>query len=446
MSRFDQLYRKLIVTKFFTRGWGEPENLKKIFDFRKVLGNRDECYKLVPPDYPVTIDKDELQGDVRILEGHFESPFKKCVPGLMPKETETARFQMVLPKEWKSHHKPVCLQLAGTGDHYYWRRRTVVARPLLKESGIASIILESPYYGLRKPKRQLRSSLHYTCDLFVMGGALMLESLVLFNWCERHGFGPLGVTGISMGGFMASLAASVYPKPISLIPCLSWTTASTVFTKGVMSQAIPWKVLENQYSVDTVYADEIKHTLISPEQVLGSTYNMGHEFVKTYSDKLEDSKLNQSHSNTENTLKERHSHAFIDNDDKMDVQADIHSMEDYLVKKSGCKGDNKTVGKSPIDRKSLKDNALDFMRGVMDECTHLGNFSVPVDPSLIIIVAANHDAYVPRTNVISLEQLWPGSQVRYIDSGHINAFLFHNVQFRHAIEDSFNEQIRKYHS
>ncbi|CAC5422803.1 Protein ABHD18 [Mytilus coruscus] len=446
MSRFDQLYRKLIVTKFFTRGWGQPENLKKIFDFRKVLGNRDACYKLVPPDYPVTIDKDELQGDVRILEGHFVSPFKKCVPGLMPKETEIARFQMVLPKEWKSHHKPVCLQLAGTGDHYYWRRRTVVARPLLKESGIASIILESPYYGLRKPKRQLRSSLHYTCDLFVMGGALMLESLVLFNWCERHGFGPLGVTGISMGGFMASLAASVYPKPISLIPCLSWTTASTVFTKGVMSESIPWKVLENQYSVDTVYADEIKHTLVSPEQVLGSTYNMGHEFVKTYSDKLEDLKLNQSPAEMENILKERNSHSFNDHGEKMDVQADIDSMEDYLVKKSGCKGDNETVGKFTIDRKSLKDNALDFMRGVMDECTHLGNFSIPVDPSLIIIVAANHDAYVPRTNVISLEQLWPGSQVRYIDSGHINAFLFHNVQFRHAIADSFTEQIKRYHS
>lgn len=35
--------------------------------------------------------------------------------------------------------------------------------------------------------------------------------------------------------------------------------------------------------------------------------------------------------------------------------------------------------------------ALQFMRGVMDECTHLGNFSIPVDPSLIIIVAAKND-------------------------------------------------------
>lgn len=28
--------------------------------------------------------------------------------------------------------------------------------------------------------------------------------------------------------------------------------------------------------------------------------------------------------------------------------------------------------------------ALQFMRGIMDECTHLSNFSVPYDTSLII--------------------------------------------------------------
>lgn len=41
-------------------------------------------------------------------------------------------------------------------------------------------------------------------DIFVMGGCLMLESIVLFNWCEQQGFGPLGVTGLSMGGHVSS--------------------------------------------------------------------------------------------------------------------------------------------------------------------------------------------------------------------------------------------------
>ena len=74
--------------------------------------------------------------------------------------------------------------------------------------------------------------------------------------------------------------------------------------------------------------------------------------------------------------------------------------------------------------------ALHFMRGVMDECTHLGNYSMPVDTSLIIIVAGKSDAYIPRDNVLSLQELWPGSELRLIDSGHISAFLFNQDVFR----------------
>ena len=51
--------------------------------------------------------------------------------------------------------------------------------------------------------RLRRSSLHNVSDLFVMGGGLVLESLVLFHWCERQGYGPLGITGISMGGHVS---------------------------------------------------------------------------------------------------------------------------------------------------------------------------------------------------------------------------------------------------
>lgn len=111
-----------------------------------------------------------------------------------------------------------------------------------------------------------RSSLRNVSDLFVMGAALILESAVLLHWLEREDYWPLGMTGISMGGHvstrhtiihsitksrhqlssflkeieqsmealifsqMASLAVTNWPKPIPLIPCLSWTTASNVFT------------------------------------------------------------------------------------------------------------------------------------------------------------------------------------------------------------------------
>lgn len=80
--------------------------------------------------------------------------------------------------------------------------------------------------------------------------------------------------------------------------------------------------------------------------------------------------------------------------------------------------------------KNLQQEALDFMRGVMDECTHLGNFSVPVDPELIIIVSARQDAYVPKEGVLGLDDLWPGCEVRCVDNGHVGAVLLHQSAFR----------------
>ena len=87
-----------------------------------------------------------------------------------------------------------------------------LALHLLRERGVASIILENPFYGLRKPQHQFRSCLEQVSDLFVMGAALILESLVLFHWCEKEGFSPIISHGISMGGHMASLGATVWPK------------------------------------------------------------------------------------------------------------------------------------------------------------------------------------------------------------------------------------------
>ncbi|XP_050313195.1 protein ABHD18 isoform X2 [Anthonomus grandis grandis] len=256
VSRLDVIYRKLLLTKFFTKGWGVPEHLERLFSFRKTISNRDTCYELVPKEYPITIINTQRQSDCHLIEGKFRSPFALHLPGLVSPEVQDAYFQMVLPLHWTTDYKPVCIHLAGTGDHYFWRRRNIMAKPLLK-SGIGAIILENPFYGLRKPKDQIRSSVHHVSDIFVMGGCLILESLVLLNWCEQLGFGPLGITGISMGGHMASLAASNWPKPLVLVPCLSWSTASSVFTEGVMSESINWDMLQAQYMSDKVYCEEL---------------------------------------------------------------------------------------------------------------------------------------------------------------------------------------------
>lgn len=83
-----------------------------------MISNRDECFTLVPKDYQIEITKEEKQSDCTLIEGHFQTPFEYYLPGLVPKAAQTARFQVVLPNKWKDEkHKPVCIHLAGTGDH-----------------------------------------------------------------------------------------------------------------------------------------------------------------------------------------------------------------------------------------------------------------------------------------------------------------------------------------
>lgn len=74
--------------------------------------------------------------------------------------------------------------------------------------------------------------------------------------------------------------------------------------------------------------------------------------------------------------------------------------------------------------------ALLFMHGIMDECTNLQNFSVPVDTSLIIAISARNDAYVPREGCADLTDIWPDAEVRILDAGHISAYLLHKHTFR----------------
>nr|CAG4640972.1 EOG090X08BF [Eulimnadia texana] len=436
-SKLDHVYRSLVLSKFFVKGWGKPDNIKRLFDFRKKVSNREECYQLVDKNYPVQIEKEEDCKDHVILEGHFNSPFANYLPELVPEESRKAHFQIVLPKtwKWKNDLKPMCLHLAGTGDHFFWRRRLLMAKPLLNEYNIGSIILENPFYGMRKPKEQKRSCLHNVSDIFVMGGCLVLESLVLLHWCERNGFGPLGVTGISMGGHMASLAATNWPKPVVLVPCLSWSTASGVFTKGVMSGSIDWSMLETQYRTDSFYSEILKTIMQSGSA--DSAFEAGRQFARNYS------RDNDIANSVPATNTQRLSTAVEETFPSGNVSSSrnlffsnltesvafsslwpLRYMQSWSLEKSEGKW-------KKLEKVHAKQEAIQFMRGIMDEFTHVANYSKPVDCSSIIIVTAKDDAYVPREGAGDLSQIWPGSEIRYVQTGHVGAYVLYHTMFRY---------------
>ncbi|KAH8371004.1 hypothetical protein KR093_005895 [Drosophila rubida] len=471
-SKLDSLYRRMLITRFFEKGWGKPENLRRVFQFRKIISSRETCYKLVPRDYPVEITKKKKYSDSTLIEGNFMTPLELHLPGVVPEPAQKAYFQLLIPNKWiNEEHKPICIHLAGTGDHFFWRRRNLIAKPLLKDANIGSIILENPFYGLRKPDDQIRSNLHNVSDIFVMGGCLILECLVLLHWCERNGFGPLGITGLSMGGHMASLAATNWPKPLVLVPCLSWSTASAVFTTGVMSQSINWDMLETQYYSDGQFRERLSKMVT----IIDDAFAAGQKFIQNFNQSLHELKEDIDDTRKKqcdaegNTYKTQCNSVENDANNSIFLLKSLENkavnsnnvplpLKDILSKNIGHDSEISTYQPESYEDSSTltklmkyilplsaqhktkkiditKTNwwereALQFMRGMMDECTHLKNFSVPLDTSLIIAVCARDDAYVPREGCSSLEDIWPGAEVRYLDAGHVSAYVLHQKLFR----------------
>ena len=58
---------------------------------------------------------------------------------------------------------------------------------------------------------------------------------------------------------MASLAATAWPRPLALVPCLSWSTASTAFTEVTPSASLscrfPLGIYNLQCLNQTLYLD-----------------------------------------------------------------------------------------------------------------------------------------------------------------------------------------------
>lgn len=92
-------------------------NFYRLFQFRKIISRRETCFPLIPNDYPVEIIKEEKHQDYTILEGQFLTPLELHLPGIVPKQVQDAHFQVVIPRKWKDQYKPICIHLAGTGDH-----------------------------------------------------------------------------------------------------------------------------------------------------------------------------------------------------------------------------------------------------------------------------------------------------------------------------------------
>lgn len=112
-----------------------------------------------------------------------------CIRGTCSQSKKLSEF----PPDDKPHlnHARCCLPtlvplMFCMKRAYYFRRRERLVRDLLKD-GIGSIIIESPYYGFRKPSEQEHSKLLHVSDLIKLGAATIVEGLWFVHMLRAAG-------------------------------------------------------------------------------------------------------------------------------------------------------------------------------------------------------------------------------------------------------------------
>lgn len=239
-GRFDRWLDRFVASatslpRFFREGWGP-------LDLLDALVERASATALGPP---ARIDLRWRPGRRRVdgtylFRGWFESP-DTALP--LPPRTRTAHVELLLPRDAFEGRLPaVCLHLAGTGDSTYVGRR-LMAAPLARRHGIGAMILQNPYYGERKPSGQCGAKLGRVVDQLLMNLATLAESRALLRWLREEGYAPVGVTGYSMGGYMAALTAQHVSFPLAVVPCATGHSARYPLMESPLSRQIAWDAL-----------------------------------------------------------------------------------------------------------------------------------------------------------------------------------------------------------
>ncbi|MEL6340067.1 MAG: alpha/beta hydrolase family protein [Myxococcota bacterium] len=218
----------LRVPRLYPDGFGSQLEIERIGEhIRRYERSRR------PPTLNFTLGGWRRFAAGSVRRGWFRSPTLHL---RLPEASRTARFEWIQPDE--HHAGAVVLHLAASGEVGFFARR-LLARRLLR-FGIASFILENPFYGSRRPSGQTHAALRSVRDQFAMNFATVEEGRAILQTLKDMGYSYLGVTGYSQGGVMAAFCAALTDFPVAVAARGMADSVADLFTRDNFSQIVLW--------------------------------------------------------------------------------------------------------------------------------------------------------------------------------------------------------------
>lgn len=206
--------------RFFTQGLGDPTELEWFQD------SAHEAWPLLK--LQIEWSEPTAKASTIIHEGHFESPLE-----FLPTRARAGRVRLIEPREGAER---CVLLLAAWNDHTFTTRTAIGTR--LAASGIASLLLENPYYGERRPAPEPWQSIQTVVDMARMGRAAIEEGRALLQYGQDELGFQMGVSGYSMGGAHAAYVAATSPIPVATAPLAPSHSPAAVFKDSALAAGV----------------------------------------------------------------------------------------------------------------------------------------------------------------------------------------------------------------
>jgi len=223
--------------RFFTDGWGDMSIINRA---------------ALPTDVPRPISIEWVSNitneGLTTSVGVFESPAE-----ILPSHARHGAVTRIAPEDGADR---MVVLMAAWNEHDS-RARFGIARRLARR-GIGSLVLENPYYGIRRPDDLDGQPIRTVADFFRMGIGAVMEGRGLLATIRGAGCIP-GVAGYSMGGNMSALVSSTMPYPVATAPLAASYSPSPVYLDGALRGGIAWEALGGESSAEP----ELRKALLS---------------------------------------------------------------------------------------------------------------------------------------------------------------------------------------
>jgi hypothetical protein len=456
----DLAYAGLVHTLGITRRFFEEGGFGdlRVVDFHEEI----KTYHAWPPPHFADRKLDWRRVREGSHGGAAYSVFRAAFPTLatgpaydaLPPESRTAHVLWIAPHN-PAPGAPNVVHLAATGDHGFTRREHLGV-PLTAQ-GIGSMVLESPFYGERKPEAQRGAKLRRVSDLLLLGKATIEESLYLLHWLSQRGHERLGVSGLSMGGVHASMVAGLYPGPLALAPLLAPRSAAQSYCQGALFHATAWDRLLRDTeggreaeimaavraaaaSNERIAAARVREELLEGKRLAAIAAAAaeavgGVEIEKERKQAEEAVTTGEATATSEEVAQQWHWAAVGRWASEWSTSLEGQLGKVRLLERSGLSTASSGGAPGTADRHAA---AVALLEAVLETFTDATRFPRPRRPDAAVLVAATEDAYVAPQSVIDLHRHLPGSEIRWIPGGHVSSFILHQPTFREAIADSLD--------